>query len=195
MHRSGARILRTRVRALHGGIAGRALLLLHAFLLLPLLLITLLLLAFLLFPLLLVTLLLLAFLLLPLLLVALLLLTFLLFPLLLITLLLLTFLLFPLLLITLLLLAFLLLPLLLLTLLLIVFLLLPLLLLLLLSGLPKPHLRRNHDQRKSKQKHDYLSAFGICMPDCTYREKNLLMRQTFRHSCRLGIDGSVFEKT
>ena len=152
----------------------------------------LLLLALLLLPLLLI-----ALLLLPLLLIALLLLAFLLLPLLLVALLLVAFLLVPLLLVALLLLALLLLPLLLVALLLLALLLFPLLLLLLLSRLPKTYLRRNHDQRKAKQNHRYLSgpsSSGVCKPGCTYREKNVLMRQTFRHSCRLGIDGSAFEK-
>jgi hypothetical protein len=121
-------------------------------------------------------------LLLPLLLVALLLITVLLLP----------FLLFPLLLIALLLLPLLLFPLLLIALLLLTFLLFPLLLLLLLIGLPKHHLRRNRDQGKAKQKDGCLFGFSKC--GCNYREKNELMRHTFRHSCRLGVDGVAFEK-
>jgi hypothetical protein len=97
-------------------------------------------------------------------------------PLLLVSLLLLTFLLFPLLLVALLLLV---------GLLLLTFLLFPLLLLLLLIGLPKHYLRRNRDQGKAKQKHGCLSGLSKC--GCNYREKNGVMRQTFRHSCRLGV--------
>jgi len=162
-------------------------LLLDALLLFSLLLISLLLLAFLLLPLLLVALLLLAFLLLPLLLVALLLLAFLLFPLLLVTLLLLAFLLFPLLLVALLLIAFLLFPLLLVTLLLLTF-----LLFLLLIGLPKHYSRRSCDQSKTKQKHGRLPGYSKC--GCNYGERNRLTRQTFRHSCRSGVDGVAFDE-
>ncbi len=143
--------------------------LLDAILLLPLLLISLLLLAILLLPLLLISLLLLAFLLVPLLLLALLLLTFLLVPLLLVALLLLTLLLLPLLLFA--------------------FLLLPLLLFLLLIGLPKHYWRRNHDQGKTKQKHGCLA--GLSKRSCNQRENNGLMRQTFRHSCRLKIAAAI----
>ena len=141
--------------------------LLDAILLLPLLLISLLLLAILLLPLLL-----LAFLLVPLLLVALLLLTLLLLPLLLVALLLLTLVLLPLLLFA--------------------FLLLPLLLFLLLIGLPKHYWRRNHDQGKTRQKHGCLA--GLSKRSCNQRENNGLMRQTFRHSCRLGVDGVAFDE-
>jgi hypothetical protein len=75
-------------------------------------------------------------------------------------------------------------------LLLLTFLLFPLLLLLLLIGLSKHHLRRNRDQGKAKQKHCCLSGVSKC--GCNYRGKNGLMRQTFRHSCRL--DSAAFEK-
>jgi hypothetical protein len=154
-------------------------LLLHAFLLFSLLLI----------PLLLVSLLLLTFLLIPLLLVSPLLLTFLLIPLLLVSPLLLTFLL---LLVSLLLLTFLLFPLLLVSLLSLTFLLFPLLLLLLLIGLPKHYLRKNRNQGKAKQKHRCLPGLSKC--GCNYREKNGLTRQTFRHSCRFGVDGVAFDE-
>jgi hypothetical protein len=106
--------------------------------------------------------------------------------------LLLPLLLVALLLITVLLLPFLLFPLLLIALLLLPFPLFPLLLLLLLIGLPKHHLRRNRDQGKAKQKDGCLFGFSKC--GCNYREKNELMRHTFRHSCRLGVDGVAFEK-
>jgi hypothetical protein len=65
-----------------------------------------------------------------------------------------------------------------------------LLLLLLLVGSPKHHLWKNRDQGKAKQKHRCLSGVSKC--GCTYRGKNGLMRQTLRHSCRLG--GFAFEK-
>jgi len=149
------------------------LLLLFSLQLLPLLLVPLLLLAFLLFPLLLVTLLLLALLLIALLLL----------PLLLLALLLIALLLLPLLLITLLLVSFLLFPLLLVALLLLTFLLLPLLLFLLLVGLPKAYLRIS--QCKAKQKH----ACPSDLSSSAYPTKHELIRQNFRHSRRLDIDG------
>jgi len=101
-------------------------------------------------------------------------------------------LLLPLLLISLLLLAFLLVALLLVALLLLALLLLPLLLFLLLIGLPKHYWRRNHDQGKTKQKHGGLS--GLSKRSCNQRENNGLMRETFRHSCRLGVDGVAFDE-
>ena len=102
------------------------------------------------------------------------------------------FLLLALLLVALLLLALLLLALLLVALLLLAFLLLPLLLFLLLIGLPKHYWRRNHDQGKTKQKHGCLS--GLSKRSCNQRENNGPMRQTFRHSCRLGVDGVALDE-
>jgi hypothetical protein len=127
--------------------------------------------AFLLFPLLLITLLLVS-----LLLVSLLLFSFLLFPLLLVSLLLVS-----LLLVSLLLFSFLLFPLLLVSLLLV-----SLLLLLLLIGLPIHSLRRKGDQRHPKQEHRPMPRLPT--QDSGYRESSVLMRHTFRHSCRLGFD-------
>ena len=89
-------------------------------------------------------------------------------------------------------LTFLLLALLLVALLLLAFLLLPLLLFLLLIGLPKHYWRRNHDQGKAKQKHSCRSGLPNCGFD--YREKNGLVRQTFRHNRRLGVDSVAPEK-
>jgi hypothetical protein len=151
-------------------------------LLLPLLLLSLLLFSLQLLTLLLIALLLVPFLLLTLLLIALLLVPFLLFPLLLIALLLLPFLLLSLLLITLLLVALLLFPLLLITLLLVAFLLFPLLLFLLLVGLPKA-LRETCSQRKAKQKHACPSGLS----SSAYPTKHELILQNFRHSRRLDI--------
>jgi hypothetical protein len=116
----------------------------------------------------------------------------LLLPLLLVSLLLLPLLLLPLLLISLLLLPLLLLPLLLISLLLLPLLLLPLLLLLLLIGLPKHYLRRNRDQRKANKKRSCLP--GLSKYGCNYREKNGLMRQTFRHRCGLGVDDVALDE-
>ena len=110
-----------------------------------------------------------------------------LFSLLLVPLLLHTFLLLPLLLISLLFLPFLLLPLLLVSLLL-----LSLLLLLLLIGLPKHYLRRNRDQGKANKKRSCLP--GLSKYGCNYREKNGLMRQTFRHRCWFGVDDVAFDE-
>ena len=92
----------------------------------------------------------------------------------------------------LLLLPFLLFSLLLVSLLLLPFLLLPLLLLLLLIGLPKHYLRRHRDQSKAKQKHSCLP--GLSKYGCNYREKNRLMRRTFRHRCWFGVDDVALDK-
>ena len=86
----------------------------------------------------------------------------------------------------------LLLPLLLVSLLLLTFLLLPLLLLLLLIGLPKHYLRRNRDQGKANKKRSCLP--GLSKYGCNYREKNGLMRQTFRHRCGLDVDDVAFDE-
>lgn len=173
--RRGAGSCRTRIRTRSGGVAGSVLLLLlRALLLFSLLLVPLLLIAFLL-----LSLLLFALLLFPLLLVSLLLIAFLLFPLLLITLLLVS-----LLLVSLLLFSFLLFPLLLVSLLLV-----SLLLLLLLIGLPIYSLRRNGDQRHPQQEHCPMPRLPT--QDSGYRESSVLMRHTFRHSCRLGFDDAA----
>ena len=92
-----------------------------------------------------------------------------------------------LLLVSLLSLTFLLLPLLLVSLLLLTF---PLLLLLI--GLPKHYLRRNRDQGKAKQKHGCLPGLSTCGGN--HREKNGLMRQTFRHSCWFGVNDVAFDE-
>jgi hypothetical protein len=65
-------------------------------------------------------------------------------------------------------------------------------LLLLLIGLPKHYLRRSRDQGKAKQKHGCLPGLSKCGGN--HREKNGLMRQTFRHSCWFGVNDVAFDE-